>query len=236
MSKSLSDEEQFVIESLSSALGGSWRAGEDPPDVYLVQDKVEIAIEISRLTQHVSGKSGRMESRHSQDLGVVRLCDELNEEIGGLIQADRYVILTLHAPVDRLRKFKSTLKERIIDIAGSDDTEEVSLDISGNVSKIHIVKGQRSSGKKIIGIVANRNSSTDISSNVDFILAHRIKDKTRKCTNVTHRPLWLALFNDYCLADQESYRKAMKHYSEDYPFEKIFLIAGNREVYIINET
>ena len=46
LSISLSDDEQFAIESLSSTLGGSWRPGEDPPDVYLMQGKVEVAIEI----------------------------------------------------------------------------------------------------------------------------------------------------------------------------------------------
>ena len=236
MSISLSDDEQFAIESLSSTIGGSWRPGENPPDVYLMQGKVEVAIEISTLTRHVPGKSGAPEPRLSQDMGVLRLCDELNEELGDLIQSDKYVILTLNAPVDRLRKFKNILKDRLIEIVGIGESEEVSLDISGNNIKVHIVKGQRPSGKKVIGIVANRNSSSNISSNVDFILTHRIQDKTQKCSKVTHRPLWLALFNDYWLAGPNSYRQAMQQYSENHPFEKIFLISGNREVHLIYET
>lgn len=236
MGASLSNDEKFAIESLSSALGGSWRPGEDPPDVYLMQGKVEVAIEISTLAQYVPGKNGVPEPRLSQDMGVLRLCDELNKELGNLIQSDKYVILTLYTPVDKLRKFKNTLKDKLIDIVDAGESEEVSLNISGNKIKVHTVNGKRPSGVKIVGIVANRNSNPNISSNVGFILAHRIQDKTHKCSKVSHRPLWLALFNDYWLASPNSYRQAMKQCSESHPFEKIFLISGNRDVHVIYET
>ena len=87
MGSSLSDDEQFVMDSLSSSFGGSWRPGEDPPDAYLMQGNIEVAIEISTLTQHVAGRSGTLEPRLSQDVGVLRICDELNEELGNLIQS-----------------------------------------------------------------------------------------------------------------------------------------------------
>ncbi len=79
MCNSLSEDEKFVIDSLNSSLGGSWLPGEDPPDVYLMQDSVKVAVEISTLTQYVVGKSGDPEPRLSQDTGVIRMCDELNE-------------------------------------------------------------------------------------------------------------------------------------------------------------
>ena len=236
MSASISDDEKFVIESLTGELGGVWRPGEDPPDVYLMQGNSEVAIEISTLTQHVSDKSGVPVPRLSQDTGIVRFCDELDRELGSTIQPDKYIILTLHTPVDRLRQFKKILKDTLTDIANSEESEEISLDISGNLVKVNVVKGARSSGKKVVGIVANRNSIPNIKSNVDFILAHRIKDKTKKCSKITHRPLWLALFNDYWLADQNSYKQAMQQYTESHPFEKIYLISGNKEVHLIHET
>ena len=148
MGSSLSEDEQFVIESLSSSLGGSWHPGENPPDAYLRQSNVEVAIEISTLTQYVAGNSRTLKPRLSQDRGVLHICDELNEELGGLIRSDLYVILTLHAPVDKLRKFKSILKDKITEIVNVGVFEKVSLDISGNSVKVHVVKGQRSSGKK----------------------------------------------------------------------------------------
>ncbi len=236
MSSSLSNDEQFVIESLSSKLGGTWRPGENPPDAYLMQGNIEVAIEISTLTQHVTGKSGALEPRLSQDMGVLRLCNELNEELDNLIQPNKYIILTLHTPVDKLRKFKKILKDRLIEIANSGATEDVSSDIKGNIIKVHIVKDLGPSKKKVVCVVVNRNSNPDITLNVNFILSHRVQDKTHKCSNVTHRPLWLALFNDYWLADSNSFEQAMQQYSKVHPFEKIFLISGNREVHLIHET
>jgi hypothetical protein len=236
MGGSLNDDEQFVMESLSSSFGGAWRPGEDPPDAYLMQGNVEVALELSTLTQNVVGTTGTLESRLSQDIGVLRICDELDEELGDLIGSASYAILTLHAPVDKLRKFRSILKGRIIEIVNAGTAEDVSLDISGNNVNVHVVKGQRPSGKKVVGIVANQNSNPNISSNVDFILSHRIQAKTQKCSKVTHRPLWLALFNDYWLAELNSYRYAMQQYSERHPFGKILLISGNREVHSIYET
>lgn len=58
MSNTLRDNEKFVIEALSGSLGGSWRIGENPPDAYLMQREVEVAVEISTLTQYVMGRSG----------------------------------------------------------------------------------------------------------------------------------------------------------------------------------
>jgi hypothetical protein len=79
-------------------------------------------------------------------------------------------------------------------------------------------------------------SHSHISSNVEFILSDRIHEKAVKCLKVTHRPLWLALFNDYWLAEPDSYRVAMRHYSAQHPFEKILLVLGNGEVHSIYET
>ena len=236
MTSFLNDDEQFVIESLSSSFGGSWRPGEDPPDAYLMQDNVEVAIEISTLTQHVVGRSDNPEPRLSQDTGVLRICDELNEELGDLVAADRCLILTLHAPVDKQRKFKNKLKSKLVEILNTETLEEFPIEISGNNINVHVVKGQRTSGKKVVGIVANKNSSQHIYSNAKYILFQRIHEKTKKCAKVTHRPLWLALFNDYWLAEPDSYRVAMQQYSERHPFGKILLILGNREVHTIYET
>ncbi len=233
MCSSLSNDEKFVIKAVSNSFGGTWRSGEDPPDVYLMQGAVEVAIEISTLTQHVTGKSGTPEPRLSQDMGVIRLCDELNKKIEGSVQPDKYVIITLHAPVDKLRKFKNILKDKLIKIINSGTSDEVQVKINGNDIKVHVVNGQRSSGKKVVGIIANRNSNQNITSNVEFILSHRIQDKTQKCSKVTHRPLWLALSNDYWLAEVDSYKNAMQKYSERHPFDKILLISEKGEVHSI---
>ena len=170
-------------------------------------------------------------------MGVLRMCYELNEEIGSLIPPGSYVIITLHAPVDKLRKFKHILKAKIIEYNKRRCVRKSFFGYPWDQTfKMRVVKGFRASGKKVVGIVANKILSIFvISLNVDFILRNRIQEKTQKCSKVTHRPLWLALFNDYWLAEPNSYRYAMEQYSESHPFGKILLILGNREVHTIYE-
>lgn len=236
MSNSIREEERFVVEALCDSLGGEWRPGEDPPDVYLTNNNSEIAVEISTLTQHVQGKNGQAVPRLSQDSGVLRLCDELDNELRDFIQPDEHISLTLYAPINKLRKFKTKLKENLIEILKSKTTGGIELKIGEKVVKVHIVKGRRPSGKKIVGIVANENSTAHITSNAAFILNDRISKKSEKCSMVQHRPIWLALFNDYWLSEPDTYVNAMKQNQDCHPFEKIFIITGNKKVHLIYET
>ncbi len=235
MGNTLSKDEKFVIESLSSSLGGSWRPGENPPDAYLAQGDVEVAVEISTLTQHVPAATGIVEPRLSQDTGPLEMCDELDKELSEKIPSGSYIFLSLTAPVSKLRKFKNTLKDKIIEIVDKGAFEKSSFEINGNRVKTNYIRGERPSGKKVVGGVANKNSSPHMSSNVEYILYDRIQEKTVKCSQVRHRPLWLALFNDYWLAEPDSYRSAMRQYSEQHPFDRIYVISGNRGVDLIHE-
>lgn len=81
MAPVLREDERFVIESICTKYGGTYRIGEDPPDAYISLNGNEIAVEISILTQHVVDKSGKPVPRLSQDSGVLRLCDEIDEEL-----------------------------------------------------------------------------------------------------------------------------------------------------------
>ena len=103
-------------------------------------------------------------------------------------------------------------------------------------NNVRLISGDRPSGKKVIGVVANRNSSPDILANVQYILNDRINEKVKKCSKVEHRPLWHALFNDYWLAEPDSYEIAMDNLSIKHPFEKICLVLGSKEVHTLYET
>ena len=80
----------------------------------------------------------------------------------------------------------------------------------------------------------NQNSSPHILANVLYILRDRIIDKVRKCQNIVHRPLWLALFNDYWLAEPDTYELAVNELSIAHPFDKICLVLGNKEVHTLH--
>lgn len=236
MASSLREDEHFVIEALCASYDGTWRIGEDPPDAYMSLSENEVAVEISILTQHVVSKSGKSVPRLSQDSGVLRLCDEVNEELKNVIPSGVYILLTISAPLNKIRQTKADLINEIIGIVQKKAPNEQVVEINQNKVTIQLISGDRPYGKKVVGIVPNQNSSPDILANVQCILSERINDKVNKCSNIVHRPLWLALFNDYWLAEPDTYELAMKNLSITHPFDKICLVLGSKEVHTLYET
>ena len=110
---SLREDEQFVIEALCETYNGTWRIGEDPPDAYMTLKGHEVAVEISILTQHVFNEAGNSIPRLSQDSGVLRLCDELDEELKNIIPSEVEIILIITAPLKKIRQTKKHLINEI---------------------------------------------------------------------------------------------------------------------------
>ncbi|MHC4117159.1 MAG: hypothetical protein ACYSWO_06595 [Planctomycetota bacterium] len=236
MSTYLREDERFVIEALCDSYGGTWRTGEDPPDAYMSLPENEVAVEISTLTQHVGGRAGKPIPRLSQDTGVLRLCDEIDEELKEHIPSEMYVLLVISSPLNRIQRTKIDLINEIRRITKNEAPNKEVLEINQNKVEIQLIAGDRPSGKKVVGIVPNQNSSPDILANVLYILRERIIDKAMKCRNIVHKPLWLALFNDYWLAEPDTYQLAMKKLPIKHPFDKVHLILGNKEVHTLHET
>ncbi len=153
MASSLREDENFVIEALCNTYGGTWRVGEDPPDAYILIGGQEIAVEISILTQHVTDKSGKLVPRLSQDSRVIRLCDELDEEFKSLIPSGVYIMLTISAPLNKIRKTKDYLIHEIKEIVQRNSAIKRVVEINKNRVKIQLISGDRLSGKKVVGVV-----------------------------------------------------------------------------------
>ncbi len=236
MDSKLSYNELFVVKSLSQSFGYEWRSGEDPPDVYLITDSEEIAVEISILTQHVQNQSGDMEPRHSQDTGPYRICNELNKELKEVIRHNTYIQLIIETPIDGEKKFKKSLKEKLIELINVGEFKEATYNIRGSDVRITLREGERPSEKKVVGIILNRNANPDLSLNVASILYGRISKKSSKCSNIKHRPLWLALYNNFFITDPIDYKNVMNNYSGDHQFEKIYLVSHNMDVDVLYET
>jgi len=132
MSFSLREDEQFVIETLCASYNVTWRIGEDPPDAYMVLKVNGVAVEISILTQHVFGKSGKLVSRLSQDTGVLRLCDEIDEELKKIIPPGVYILLTLLAPLNKMRQTKADLINEIKSLVQKNVPIERVIEINKN--------------------------------------------------------------------------------------------------------
>ncbi len=231
-------DEKLCIDAVVASVGGKWSEGEDPPDAYLSIGNDNIAVEISTLTQHVTDHAGGSKPRLSEDSTAIRLCNELDEELKTHIPAGRKVRLFLWAPISSARKLKPRLAHEIIALVEAAGKEDVIVEreILGNKITIHYFPEDRTSGKKVVGAVQNKKSDADILANAKAILADRIDVKAQKCRPlISSGPIWLALFNDYWLADIDTYRQATAQISAKHPFERILIVSGNRSVTALYE-
>jgi hypothetical protein len=233
MTNQLKPDEQFVINSLAAHVGGTWSTGENPPDAYLRIGEEAVAVEISTLTQHVVAERGGMQPRLSEDSTALRLADELNEELHEAVPDGRMVVLTLRAPISKARRTKEELTNRIMRLVASttDQTIDVEEDILGNRIDINLSSYDGRDPRKVHAAVVNQKSDAHITSNARLILEERIATKTKKCSSLALTgPVWLALFNDYFLASDETYRQAIAQIPHPHVFDKIFLVSGNGSV------
>jgi hypothetical protein len=92
-----------------------------------------------------------------------------------------------------------------------------------------VVVPRHSSGKKIIGIVINKDASPDIALNARLVLEDRIGTKSKLCAQL-RKPIWLVLLNDYWLANAGVYAEVYRKLNLTHCFERIFLVNGDGTV------
>jgi hypothetical protein len=169
----------------------------------------------------------------SEDSTAIRLCNEINLDLANDIPAKRTVLLILTAPINRARRFKPRLTKEIMALVSSKGSDDITVEreILGNKITIHLIPEGRPSGKKVVGAVKNEKSSADILVNATAILVDRIGVKTLKCQSLKSGvPLWLVLYNDYWLADIDTYKQAVQKLSIEHPFEQILIVSGDKSV------
>ncbi len=88
---------------------------------------------------------------------------------------------------------------------------------------------------KIWAVCQNRSSNPDILANTIQSLEERIATKQKKCANLTGKPIWLALLNDYWLADNHTFDLALSNIQITHSFEKILLVSGGGHVHRLFE-
>lgn len=235
-------DEKFVKDSLVKYFGGpdvirAWE-GEDPPDIYIEIGGETTAVEITRLSPITFDQDGSIANRNTQDYFAINLCDVLDSRLKSCVPNEIDICLTLHIPVKNARRYKSELYNLLEDFITKNpkagDRDEV--EIAGEKVQISVIPNRDGSEKKIVGIICNKNSNAHILSNAEVILANRIKEKQEKCKNIQHAgSIWLALFNDYWLADHETYFQAIENISVENDFKKIFLVEGTGQVHQIYE-
>jgi hypothetical protein len=230
------EDEKFVIQALAAYCSGEWRPGEDPPDAYIDVCQAIIAVEISTLSEHVTSDMGT-HARLSDDQTAIRLADQLNDDMQALIPDGTTVGLRLSSPIARVKKTKAQLAATIETMMrdGVPDGTEVEKAIYGNNVLLWVSKHNDLQYKKVSAVISNRHSNPNILRNAADTLEDRINTKSRKCRGVKVRPLWLALFNDYWLADAHTYSLAMSGICAVHPFDKILIVAGDGSISVLHD-
>ena len=170
-----------------------------------------------------------MGNRTTQDFFGIRLLDELNATIGPSLPDDVSLLIGLRVPVSNASRFKKGLTEWVTGIASSPEKGfKEEREIGGSKTTISVIP-ERPSGKKIAGFVVNTNSSADIGLNARLVLEDRIRKKDEICAAL-EKPIWLAVLNDYWLADADTYALAGRQLKLSHCFERIFLVSDTGAV------
>ena len=203
--------------------------GEDPPDIYLTIGDVRVGVEVTQLSQFTIEPDGSRGNRRTQDIFGLRLLDELDTQFVPLLPGGISLLIGLWVPVPDAARFKNNLWDwvRLIAFSPVVGTKFERI-IEGTRISLSVIP-ERPSGQKVVGFVVNKNSSADISSNAQLILDDRIRVKNDICSKLTG-PIWLAVLNDYWLADFDTYRVAYRQQERSHCFERIFLVADDGAV------
>lgn len=236
----LRPEEMFVLFRIINWLGGSdlakSREGEDPPDAYITVGDVTSLLEITQLSEFIVNKDGSIESRLTQEMFGMRLSNELDKQFRDSIQEGISLLINLKLPVARPSIFKNQLHQAVHELIldGNFPKKWKTLIVDGE--KVGILATQRDPAglKRIIGIIESKNASPIILPNAQAILDNRLNIKNEICANLPFKgPRWLALLNQYWLADVETYRLALRESKVIHQFERIFFVQDTGDVQVL---
>jgi hypothetical protein len=228
-------EEAFVCSALVTFLRGpsvaSGTDGDDPPDIYLTLGGSRVSVEVTRLSQFTIEPEGTLGNRATQDSFGIRLIEDLNTKLGPLLPKNVSLLIGGHIPVPNASRCRQEVTEWVTQVAASPNPgTKDERNIDGSSVSVSVIPEQPS-GKKIVGFVVNKHSSADILLNARFVLEERIRTKSRLCEGLARLgPIWLALFNDYWLADADTCAAAYRQLKISHCFERLFLISDNGAV------
>ena len=235
----LRPEEAFVRDCLVKFLGESVcvaREGEDPPDLYLSMGGTEHAVEVSRLSPVTFRPTGRIGNRVSEDSFGIFLCESLNKRLGPNIPDGHSLLLNVRLPVKDATRFRAALDKLLREVVLSTGPVSGERDYPVMEATVGVTWiPQRPSGKGVVGIVQNRHANADILLNATVILHDRLLEKEERCARIDPRfPRWLALFNDYWLANAETYVHAYAKCHDGHSFQRIYVVSDTGDVALLH--
>lgn len=156
--------------------------------------------ELTRLSQFTFEPNGTRGNRATQDSFGLKLLDDLNSDVGPLLPDGLGLFVGLTMPVANVSQFRTALTAWASEVAAAAaEGMHQEREIEGSPASISVFR-HSPSGHRIAGFVFNSRSSADIGLNARLLLQDRICAKNKICAALPE-PLWLALLNDYWLAD-----------------------------------
>lgn len=226
-------DEAFVGRALVGFFGGpssvSASDGENPPDLYLTFADSRVGVEVTQLSQFTFEPDGTLGNRTTHDFFGLRLLDDLDAKVGPLLPDDVTLLIGVEVPVPNAARFRKELTDWVTQLATAPAAGTAhERKIEGSQTSISVIP-ERPTGKKIEGFVVNKHSSADILLNARLVLEERIRTKSTVCA-LLKKPVWLAVLNDYWLANAETYAAACRQLKVDHCFQRVFLVSDNGAV------
>jgi hypothetical protein len=238
-------DEEYVKQSIEKYLSCITNEftiidGDEPPDYYIQYKNEKILLEVTR-AEPVYFDNGVVENRNTVDRTLIKLCNQLDIEIGSNLDANKSLLLDIKGPLINYIKFKNSIRNKIVSFLKDNQRialaykDWINIDVYGNVIRIKLINSSPQK-KRIVGFVSIHNNKTivDIEAQAGLILSNRIQDKEEKTKVINNVEWcgrkWLAIYNNYWLASSETYKRAILNLKEKHTFSKIFLIGTDFEV------
>ena len=211
----LRPEEEAAAKMLQGTLTelgveSTWRPGDDPPDVvFEVKDRGRWAVEVTALYQYFQ-KDGSPESRRAATEPIIRMCENLQAQIGDLVNTD-YLIVGF-GPIRKpsLRE----VEKRAIEYIRSGKSDEKPLDDEGRVRisrqtepvRVHWMSGLHHSTRNADG----KSISADCRATVSFALERILNEKLPDlATTEGYERKMLLIVSEYVFAEPQMVKEIL---------------------------
>jgi hypothetical protein len=222
-------DEKLVAEAVQFFGGpsaASAATGENPPDLYLDLGTTRVGVEVTRLPEPMFDLNGTSFNRVTHDSFAIRLLNKLDADIGPSVPDSVSLFIVLRVPVGNGARFRKSLTDWVREIIANPKLGAYEREIECSKTEISVVP-ERPAGKRIGGLVMpNRLFSRDILRRARRILENRIKTKSALCSELT-KPIWLAMLNDFWLADADCYEEAFQKLKLSHCFDRLFIVSGD---------
>lgn len=212
-------DEKSILDKLAAKFGGTYRAGDDPPDAYLCLDDTEVGVEVTRLTPCMRLKDGSTISSQEFFRNGKLVCQKLARKLHEDTYSGLGIILFFSKPVSNSTKTAELLKIKVREML-ADSINKENFSIFGNDIRISLYKSDET-------IVSSQFLTRECASDdvARTLLIDSIQKKSKKLRG--KEGCWLVLNNEHVIASTATYQRIYNEHPLDHVFSKIIIINGD---------